>query len=147
MPDRLFLYGTLRPASAPAEVRPAVAKLRRLGSGTVPGTLFDLGDYPGAIFRDDAESQVVGEVFDVPEDTDVMAALDDYEDFDPAEPTAGLFVRVRRPVRMSDGQTVECWVYEYNRSPDKSPVIVGGDYLRRPTALSPAGRPREARPR
>ena len=49
----------------------------------------------------------------------MLRELDAYEGFDPEEPEASEFVRVREPVEMSDGGAVECWMYRYNRAPSR----------------------------
>jgi len=49
MSDYLFTYGTLKHGHAPDEIASAVTKLRPVGKGFVPGVLYDLGDYPGAV--------------------------------------------------------------------------------------------------
>ena len=44
--DELFVYGTLRPERAPAEIADVV---RLVGGGTVQGRLLELGGYPGLV--------------------------------------------------------------------------------------------------
>jgi gamma-glutamylcyclotransferase (GGCT)/AIG2-like uncharacterized protein YtfP len=124
----LFVYGTLSPAEAPTEIAAAVRGLRRVGRGSVRGRLYDLGDYPGAVLSSTSESLVRGEVFELPEDRQVLTSLDAYEGFDPNRPKASLFVRKRWPVTLADGNRITCWVYIYNRKPGKARVIASGAY-------------------
>ena len=49
MPQHLFVYGTLHPDRAPAEIAHAVRHLREIGPATLRGTRYDLGDYPGVV--------------------------------------------------------------------------------------------------
>lgn len=66
----LFSYGTLLPRLAPAEIRPTVQRLRRVGKGFVRGQLFDLGECPGAVLGRSG-SPIAGQVFELPDDPEV----------------------------------------------------------------------------
>jgi gamma-glutamylcyclotransferase (GGCT)/AIG2-like uncharacterized protein YtfP len=127
MSDYLFIYGTLSPHRAPAEVSSAVGKLRKVGKGQVRGRLYDLGEYPGAILDASAATVISGEVFALP-GASILATLDSYEGFNPTRPKHSLFLRKRYPVLLSDGRELECWVYVYNRDPGSAPLVADGDY-------------------
>ena len=116
MPDLLFIYGTLHPNRAPAEIAAAARRLTSIGSATIRGHLYDLGEYPGVVL--DANGPLItGELFRVPDD-ETLAALDAYEDFRPADPVGSLFLRRMASVVMQDsGAATSCWVYVYNRDP------------------------------
>ena len=119
MPECLFLYGTLHPDRAPAEIAAAARRLIPHRSGTIRARLYDLGAYPGVIL-DPAAPEVPGEVFLVP-DAATLAALDAYEDYRPAAPADSLFVRTKTVVTFDDGFCESCWVYVYNRRPHPHP--------------------------
>lgn len=127
MKDLLFLYGTLLPGETPAEAEDLVNDLRRVGSASVRGRLYDLGDYPGAIFDPASATWIHGEIFEVPDD-DTLQAIDRYEEFDESNPETSTFVRAKLPVRLRDGRDVESWVYVYNRDPGDAPLVAGGIY-------------------
>ncbi len=129
MTDYLFVYGTLRSSAGPPALRGLLAPLARLGQATTAGVLYDLGEYPGAVFCGTAE--IVGEVLQLPVGDSMLAALDEYEGFDPNNPEGSLYLRVRRPVRLSDGRPLDCWAYAYNREVTGRETIPGGDYLAR----------------
>jgi gamma-glutamylcyclotransferase (GGCT)/AIG2-like uncharacterized protein YtfP len=114
MADRLFIYGTLHPHRAPGEIRDAVKRLTPLGKGTVRGTLYDLGDYPGLVLGGAAPAKIAGEVFTLPSDPGTLACLDDYEEFRPSDPENSLFKRIKTTVTLADGTKRLCWVYVYN---------------------------------
>ena len=117
MPTPLFIYGTLHPDRAPAEIAFAVRRLTPVGPATIRGTLLDLGEYPGVLLddtQDPAASAIPGELFTVP-DAETLAALDAYEDFRPGDPGASLFLRVETAATLRDGSSLNCWVYIYNR--------------------------------
>ncbi len=120
---RLFVYGTLRREAAPRVLRPHLARARRMGGGRLPGRLYDLGDYPGAVPDEGCGAWVVGEVLTLPPDPALLARLDHYEDGD--------FRRVVRRVWLDDGSSCPCWVYAYVRDPGEAPRVEGGDALER----------------
>jgi gamma-glutamylcyclotransferase (GGCT)/AIG2-like uncharacterized protein YtfP len=127
----LFVYGTLRPALAPPGLRPHLEGWRNCGPARIPGRLYDLGRYPGAVL-DPAESRsVCGEVFEVPGGEEALAALDDYEEVVAGRPEVSLYLRVLREVRLATGAEVPCWVYVFNGDVSAAPLIESGDYLRR----------------
>ncbi|HVX12961.1 MAG TPA: gamma-glutamylcyclotransferase family protein [Pirellulales bacterium] len=129
MPDYLFVYGTLRASCVPAELQGLVGSFVPLGPATTAGVLYDLGPYPGAVFGGDG--QIAGEVFELPDDRRVLAALDDYEGFLPHDPQGSLYIRVRRTVALSDGRQLECWAYAYQDDVTGRQRILCGDWLRR----------------
>jgi gamma-glutamylcyclotransferase (GGCT)/AIG2-like uncharacterized protein YtfP len=112
MPDALFIYGTLHPDRAPAEIASAARRLKSLGPATIRATLYNLGAYPGAIL-DTSAVPIPGELFSVP-DAPTLARLDWYEDFRPDSPADSLFLRVETTATLPDGSQVPCWVYVYN---------------------------------
>jgi gamma-glutamylcyclotransferase (GGCT)/AIG2-like uncharacterized protein YtfP len=85
-----------------------------VGSGFVRGHLYDLGSYPGVVL-DDAGDEIPGTIFQLPEESEVLRRLDEYEEFDAARPEASLFIRREWPVTRNDRRgTIICWVYAYN---------------------------------
>jgi len=128
MNDLLFVYGTLSPSRAPAHLREITAQLKPLSAGSMPGRVYDLGDFPGAVFDAAAATRVHGEVFEFPSESRLLCQLDEYEGFMPADTSQGLFIRERRPITLTGGTQLPCWVYLYNRDPGNSPLIPGGDY-------------------
>jgi gamma-glutamylcyclotransferase (GGCT)/AIG2-like uncharacterized protein YtfP len=133
MPTLLFIYGTLHPDRAPAEIAAAARRLTHIGPATIRARIYTLGAYPGAILDEDDENDendeddeagkqnpstptLPGELFTVP-DAATLVALDAYEDFRPASPAASLFLRVQTTATTPDGSSRPCWVYVYNRQP------------------------------
>jgi len=124
----LFLYGTLLPEHAPTEMLHLVARLKFISAGSMPGDLFDLGEFPGAVFDANARHRVWGQMFELPEDAPLLAQLDTYEGYSPNDPAASLFVRQKRPITLPDGSEQLCWVYLYNRPTGQAHPIPSGDY-------------------
>jgi gamma-glutamylcyclotransferase (GGCT)/AIG2-like uncharacterized protein YtfP len=129
MTEYLFLYGTLKPSQADGEVADVIKRLRLIGSATVPGRLYDFGEYPGAVVSRNSSQSIHGEVFELPLDAHaIIKALDEYEEFDVNNPGQSLFVRQRVSAKLCDGRRVNCWIYVYNREPGNARQIVSGDY-------------------
>lgn len=131
MTDHLFVYGTLSPRNAPPEIAATVNRLRPVGSASVRGRLYDLGEYPGAVLSEKSRSVVRGEVFELPGDRSTLTALDSYEGFEPHKPGSSLFLRRVWPVTMDDGKRVRCWVYIYNGTMKGALPVRNGRYSRR----------------
>lgn len=72
MSEYLFSYGTLRPELAPREIAVAVSQLRKAGEGFVRGTLYDLGNFPGAAIDPSSEFKILGAVYRLPQDPDAL---------------------------------------------------------------------------
>jgi len=119
MAEYLFVYGTLRPEHAPAEMAGIVRQMRPVGRGVIRGFLYDLGEYPGLRLAADGD-EIQGEVFAL--DASLLQALDAYEGYDSRNPARSLFIRKQYEVRL-EHETVPCWVYEYNRQPLSSQRI------------------------
>ena len=77
MRDYLFLYGTLLPSEATYESSRIVKGLKRVGSATVRGRLYDFGDYLGAVIDQLAKTSIKGELFELPNDDSALKALDE----------------------------------------------------------------------
>ena len=129
MKHYLFSYGTLLPGFAPKEIAATVRNLRPVGRGRVHGRLYDLGEYPGAILSSSGPI-ILGQVFELPDDPEILKQLDEYEGFDPAHPEGSLFVRKKCPVTLQGGRRVKCWVYGYNRHPGSAPGLASGDFVK-----------------
>jgi len=130
-PDYLFVYGTLHPDRAPAEIADLVFRFEEVGKGTVAGTLYNLGSYPGAVLDEHPTRRVHGTVFRLPQGGNVLSRLDAYEEFDPEAPDHSLFLRRLRLVQLNVGATLSCWIYEYNRSTEDAAIIESGVYSSR----------------
>jgi gamma-glutamylcyclotransferase (GGCT)/AIG2-like uncharacterized protein YtfP len=128
MKDYLFVYGTLSPDRAPPHLRDIISRMKPVAAGSMSGHVYDLGDFPGAIYDRASGSRVLGQVFELPEDIDALKRIDAYEECIPDDAKASLFVRDQRPVDLQDGTRLQCWVYLYNRDPGRSPIVPSGDY-------------------
>jgi gamma-glutamylcyclotransferase (GGCT)/AIG2-like uncharacterized protein YtfP len=129
MSEYLFLYGTLKPNEAAVDVAKVVKSLRRVGTATVPGRLYDFGDYPGAITDCNSAKKIHGDVFELPVEAHAsLHALDQYEEFDVNNPEQSLFLRKKVSAKLFDGRELNCWMYVYNKEPGKARQITSGNY-------------------
>ena len=106
-PEYIAFYGSLRQGGGLHETLKIKDKLVLVGPCEIHGDLYDLGEYPGLA---PGHSRVRGELFEI-KDRTVFKALDDYEEFDPANPHTSLFRR--RVVRLAH-PAADSWVYYYN---------------------------------
>lgn len=128
MSEYLFVYGTLLPGAAPAEIAEAASQLRVVGRASVKGSLYDLGDFPGAILEVASGRRIAGTVFALPENPSVLRALDDYEEFNPAPVAESQFLRVRAMAELDSGAALECWIYVYNLDVTHARLIESGEW-------------------
>jgi gamma-glutamylcyclotransferase (GGCT)/AIG2-like uncharacterized protein YtfP len=129
MPDHLFVYGTLRADSGHPMARRLRAGARHVGRGSAPGSLYDFGDHPGAVFARDSRYRVKGDVFRLGSNPRVLTDLDRYEGVsgdDNADET--FFHRVVVEVKLDNGETVEAWAYALNETP-RARLIGSGDFI------------------
>ena len=121
-PKYLFVYGTLRRKRTPREMTPVMQKLEWVGKGSVLGRIYDLGNYPGAVFDQRSSQQIQGEIYKLPLDGKVLEKLDAYEEFLPSRPDDSLFIRVVIPVQVKKGRRLNCWAYRFNPKKLKQPA-------------------------
>jgi gamma-glutamylcyclotransferase (GGCT)/AIG2-like uncharacterized protein YtfP len=126
MHQHLFVYGTLRSGFTNPFARRLQAQSTLVGKGSVPGTLYDFGWYPGAIFGADARMRIVGETFLLKAPERLLAQLDHYEGTE--EPDTP-FRRVAVRVSLDRGGILEAWTYELNAAPGRRPLIGSGDFI------------------
>jgi gamma-glutamylcyclotransferase (GGCT)/AIG2-like uncharacterized protein YtfP len=132
MSNYLFAYGTLQTGLAPRKIAHAVDALKHVANATVPGILYNLGEYPGAILNRSSRHTICGVVLQLPDDPRVLAQIDQYEGFDPDLPDTSPFVRVLETVALESGRNLQCWIYVYNRAPGSAPILPDGKFTNRP---------------
>lgn len=126
----LFVYGSLRSGFQ----HPAYSYISRyftlLGTATVRGELYDMGEYPAAVPSSN-DQWITGELYAIQKNEEfswAMGQLDDYEGIngEPGEPQ--LYRRDTTTVQLN-GQTIEAWIYWFNGAVEGKPKIDGGDLL------------------
>jgi gamma-glutamylcyclotransferase (GGCT)/AIG2-like uncharacterized protein YtfP len=117
----------MSPFNRPGRLR-ITPKLSFTGRGSIRAALFDLGIYPAAVPAGD-ESVVWGEVYEMLDAGDVLAALDEIEGYRPSEPDRSLYTRIVTEATLEDGRAVQAWAYFYNAPLGRAHRISSGDYL------------------
>jgi len=126
MTTHLFFYGTLIPQFAPPHLRETLAGCKLVGEAWMRGTLYNLGNFPGAVLDDASPDKIFGRVYSAPDDDQLLAALDLYEGYDPASPATSQYLRQRREAVLAGGEKLACWVYHYNGNIAGVPFVPGG---------------------
>jgi gamma-glutamylcyclotransferase (GGCT)/AIG2-like uncharacterized protein YtfP len=126
-PRHLFVYGTLRRRSSHCMARVLQTRAIFIDSARMPGRLFDLGRYPGMVEADGAEEWVMGDLYELPPDTDLLRDLDRYEGADGTQ--SALFDRQPGEALLPNGRLVDAWWYRYRGSRFDAQRIVSGDYF------------------
>ena len=118
----VFVYGTLRPGDVGFRETALADRVECLGPAQVAGTLYDLGEYPGAVL---GKSGIIRGELLLPLDRGVLPLLDEYEIYDPADPKSSEFLRL---IATTVDSGLSIWIYAYNRSVTDVPVIPSGDW-------------------
>lgn len=128
--QHLFVYGTLRREFNHPLAQRLARQAHLIGQGTVPGRLYDLGDYPGLVPASIAGEQVLGDVYRLADPVRLLPILDDYEECIPTDPFNSLYLRQEITVSLAGGGSRRAWVYLFNRPVKSFRLIPFGDYLR-----------------
>lgn len=123
----MFFYGTLMAGFDRRRRAEIDSKLRYLGRGSIRGALFDLGLYPAAVPAPDG--RIWGEVYEMTDSPQVLAALDEIEGYRHDDPDKSLYIRSQTDVALPDGSAARAWVYFYNAPLGRAARIASGDYL------------------
>ncbi len=136
MSEFLFVYGTLRRAAGHPMHRALLREAEFVGLAGLPGRLYDLGSYPGAVPDAAARGRIAGELYRLPRPQAVLPPLDRYEGCTaPGDQTVPApseeYRRVVCRVLREDGGSTAAWVYVYNQPCGGLVPIESGDYLNR----------------
>lgn len=126
-PVFLFTYGTLMNLFDSAIARFLQKNSIFRGAASVPGRLYDLGQYPGLWFDDQAETRVKGQVFELIAPELALPVLDHYEMVDPLHPESGEYRREQIWVKGAQ-DTYYCWAYLLQEPREDFREITSGDY-------------------
>ena len=130
MATYLFAYGTLRQGLN----SPVNDFFKRHtswhGKGYMPGYLFDLGDYPGAVFVPESPQQVWGDIFLISDEEELLPMLDEYEGCGAqVAQEEREYDRIVAPI-VTEDEKLRCWVYHYRLSTQDLKRIPHGDFLK-----------------
>ena len=125
----LFVYGTLR-RDANSEMFHLLARYADfVGYSTYQGTLYKIDYYPGVVPSKHRADLVQGETYQLHEPDFVLSRLDEYEECGTGFQKPTEYVREIQNVRLQNGETIQAWVYIYNRPTDNLELVQSGDFL------------------
>lgn len=122
----LFVYGTLL-TDGNEFAAYLKQQCRFYNTGKFKGKLYDIGEYPGAVYAD-TDQFVYGSIFVIDNLDKVFIKLDAYEGFGDDQPQPNEFIRELIEVD-TDGGKLKCWVYLYNLPTDRLQPILSGRFL------------------
>lgn len=117
--------------------------LKFVGIRTIPGTLYDLGDYPAFVHGQGVVDAELYRILDV----SVLSKLDEFEDYHSSALEQSLYRRttIRLPrhgnvliQKLVKDPTIDAWIYVYNQPLDGKTEVVARSWpehlaTRRPT--------------
>jgi len=127
MINKLFIYGSLLEADNEFG-RYLKQHATIYKPGKFKGKLYDVGEYPGAVYLPDSDYNVHGIIIKLNDVEETLKYIDDYEGFGNDQSQPNLFIRKLLTVQTAD-ENVKCWVYLYNHPTSHLKQILSGDYL------------------
>lgn len=124
----LFVYGTLLKGSENMMSNYLKSKSTFLQEALMPGRLYKVDFYPGAVYEPEESGMVLGELYQLNEPEKVLEVLDTYEGYYADDPDHSLFVREEVNVFAGDEQYA-CWAYLYHLPTEALTLIESGDFL------------------
>jgi gamma-glutamylcyclotransferase (GGCT)/AIG2-like uncharacterized protein YtfP len=95
-----------------------------VGEGTIPGILFTLDWYPGAIYEPAHQTTVFGEVFEL-KNADLFPELDAYEGVTGNDTDE--YEKIKVPVRCNE-KVYHCWFYQYRWDVPSDKILTSGKF-------------------
>lgn len=129
MKELLFVYGTLRAGISHPMARLLARHAIWLGRGTIQGTLYSLGRYPGVVVTAFAKGNVAGDLY-LLRNPALLRRLDRHEGCAHDQPHPHEFRRARIRVQGDQG-TQWAWAYLFDRPWRGQRRIASGDWLSR----------------
>lgn len=127
MAQYLFIYGTLLKEFDNSVAKFLSAHSELVGNAYFHGLLFEIDNYPGAIYIPDIEHKVHGHLLKISHFDPVIQSLDDYEEIGRKFPEPHEYVR--KLVRVIHQKCLfEAWTYLYNYGLNNKSWIASGHY-------------------
>jgi gamma-glutamylcyclotransferase (GGCT)/AIG2-like uncharacterized protein YtfP len=128
MVKHLFVYGTLMQDTDSPMARFLHARATSMGFATLPGRLYDLGSYPGAVYDPEESRLIQGQIYQIQSPETVFPTLDIYEGVTATPEIPAEYRREKVNAHLGN-QTLPCWTYLYILNTDHLPLIESGNYL------------------
>ncbi len=123
----LFVYGSLLMHFQNSMTRILKSQSTFIGEYHLPGTLYDLGRYPGFVFDPTKSELVYGHLFQLNHPAKVFEIVDCYEGIDPTNPTESEYLRMAVE-RVVKEKIATVWFYQYNLEVSGLTIISDGNY-------------------
>lgn len=127
--DLIFVYGTLRRNARCVMARWLASQGEYIGSGTIPGRLYNVGDYPALRPARTSTETVVGDLYRLLRPGYALARLDRYEGIGSGQSRPYQYSRERVKVMLDGSESFMAWTYLYLGATARLKRIVHGDYL------------------
>ena len=121
----LFVYGTLMSLFNNSMAQYLRNNSWLINNGYFNGYLFDLGNFPGAVYNSQVKSKVYGEVYQVNRIEEVLKTLDNYEGVD--DPNFNIYKRKIIPVNINK-KIINATTYVYIKPFASFKKIESGNY-------------------
>lgn len=128
MNNLLFVYGTLLDNDNEFAIF-LKNNSRFYSPGKLKGKLFNISEYPGAVFYGDDENYIYGSILELINTEKVLPVIDDYEGYGDDQIQPNEFVRALASLETQDGIVI-CWLYLYNLPVAGLPIIESGRYIK-----------------
>lgn len=136
LPRHLFFYGTLVAGSSNPVAAAIHAALEPIGLASAAGILHAIPDpagwFPALVLNDGPDAaRVSGALYRASAgfDAELLARMDAYEDFDPADLAGSLYRRITIMVRTEGDDDVAAATYVWNRALPPGAERVGGGHF------------------
>ena len=123
----LFVYGTLMSAFKNHYAEFLKQSGRLIESGFISARLYNVGEYPAAVFDVDSKYSVTGEIWYISNFDTTISIFDEYEGINEIEPE---YRRECIEVLTVEKNKINCWTYFYNFEITFLQEIETGDYLK-----------------
>jgi gamma-glutamylcyclotransferase (GGCT)/AIG2-like uncharacterized protein YtfP len=124
----LFIYGTL--LFSTNEYGLYLKKNSKLlGIGAFRGRLYDIGEYPGAVYDPSSTDLVYGTIVELENAAENFKVIDKYEGFGKDQAQPNEFVRTQISIEL-DLKGLTCWTYLYNLPITSEEKIESGNYIK-----------------
>ena len=132
----LFVYGTLMRGSQRAMAKRLRQQARFVGQASMPGRLYALGSYPGAVVSEGPREKIHGEVFEISgAPAALLDQLDRYESCAEGQPRPHPYERVVAKVRLANGRDLMALTYLYRLPVAHLRPIPGGRWRGKPSGF------------
>ena len=112
----IFVYGLLKSMYENEPAKFIRKNCDLVGEAAFPGTLVDIGTYPGAVYEPDSELKVHGEVFKIKRNKEELVTfLDRFEGVGPEFDQPNEYKREVIPVQTKTGELfASCYLYNWD---------------------------------